>query len=160
MEIGVLSDTHISSLEGLPREVLDALTRVDLIVHAGDYTGKMLLDELRNLGEFRGVYGNMDSSAIKSELQAVEVFEVGDFKIGVTHPAEGGPPFRLERRTRKKFGQIDLIIYGHSHWVKNETLDGVIYFNPGSATGRFPARYTSYGIVKIEKEIEAKIIKL
>ena len=160
MEIAVLSDTHTSNLESLPKEVLEALARVDLIVHAGDYTGKMLLDELRNLGEFKGVYGNMDSSKIKSELQEVEVFEAGGFKIGVTHPSEGGSPFRLENRVRKKFGQIDLIIYGHSHWAKTVTMDGTIYLNPGSATGRFPARYKSYGIIKVEKEIDARIIKL
>ena len=105
MELAVLSDTHASNLESLPKAVLDALARVDLIIHAGDYTGKMLLDDLRSLGEFRGVYGNMDSSKIKSELQEVEVFEANGFRIGVTHPSEGGSPFRLEKRVKKKFGR-------------------------------------------------------
>ena len=160
MEIAVLSDTHINSLESLPKVILEALARVDLIVHAGDYTGKTLLDELRNLGEFRGVYGNMDSSKIKLELQEVEVFEACGFKIGVTHPSEGGSPFNLDKRVSKIFGPIDLIIYGHSHWAKTVTLEGITYLNPGSATGRFPARYKSYGIIKLEKEIDVKIIKL
>ena len=160
MRIGVLSDTHVQELEDLPRDVVDELTSVDLIVHAGDYTGKRLLDELRKLGDFRGVYGNMDPPKIRSELQAVEVFEVAGFKIGVAHPAEGGSPFRLENRIRKKFKQVDVIIYGHTHRVKNETQDNILYFNPGSAIGAFPARYKSYGILKIQKGIEAKIIRI
>ena len=159
MELAVLSDTHASNLESLPKAVLDALARVDLIIHAGDYTGKMLLDDWRSLGEFRGVYGNMDSSKIKSELQEVEVFEANGFRIGVTHPSEGGSPFRLEKRVRKKFGPIDLVIYGHSHWAKTGALDGTIFLNPGSATGRFPAPYKSYWLIKIEKEIDARIVK-
>ncbi len=160
MEIAVLSDTHINNLEDLPKEMLEALSRVNLIVHAGDYTGKMLLNGLRDLGEFRGVYGNMDSAIIKSELNDVEVLEVGRFKIGVTHPSEGGSTFRLEEKVRKKFGQVDLIINGHSHLAKTSTLNGIIYLNPGSATGCFPAKYKSYGIIKIEKEIDIKIVRI
>jgi len=160
MEIAVLSDTHASNLENLPKEVKEALSRADLIVHAGDYTSKTLLDELQDLGQFRGVYGNMDSSKIKSELQEVEIIEAGRFKIGVTHPSDGGSPFNMEKRVRKKFEQIDLIIYGHSHWAKTVTVDGITYLNPGSATGRFPARYKSYAILKIGEEIDAKIVRL
>ena len=102
----------------------------------------------------------MDSPSIKSQLRTVEVFEVGNFRIGVTHPAEGGPPFRLESRIRKKFSGINLIIYGHSHWAKNEEFGGIIYFNPGSATGKWPARKKTFGIIEIEENINGKIIKL
>ncbi|NLC44956.1 MAG: metallophosphoesterase family protein, partial [Clostridiales bacterium] len=32
-----------------------------------------------------------------------------------------------------KAAGVDVIIYGHSHIPKEEKLDGVLYFNPGSA---------------------------
>ncbi|MFQ6124266.1 MAG: metallophosphoesterase family protein [Candidatus Heimdallarchaeota archaeon] len=160
MKIGVLADTHVNELEDLPKKVVDGLTGVDLIVHAGDYTGKDLLDGLRKLGDFKGVFGNMDPPEIRSELRAVEVFEVAWVRIGITHPAEGGAPFKLAKRVRKKFQQVDIIIFGHSHWVKNEMKDHTLYFNPGSTIGSFLTRYKSYGILKIDNGIEARIIKL
>ena len=51
-------------------------------------------------------------------------------------------------------------LLGFSHWAKNEEFGGIIYFNPGSATGKFPARYKSYGIINIDNEIKAEIIRL
>ena len=102
MRIGVLSDSHTNSLEALPGKAIDELTGVDLIIHAGDYTGKDVLDGLRELGDFKGVHGNMDPPEIKAELPETEFFEVMGFRIGVAHPSEGGIPFRLWRRVRER----------------------------------------------------------
>ena len=60
LKIIVISDTHVDSVEGLPRRVLDDLSGADMIIHAGDFTGKRLLDALRKIAPFRGVYGNID----------------------------------------------------------------------------------------------------
>ncbi|MCW3129893.1 MAG: hypothetical protein N2V75_07340 [Methanophagales archaeon] len=43
-------------------------------------------------------------------------------------------------------------------WNKRE--GSTIYFNPGSATGAFPARYKTYGVLRIEDEIEVEIVKI
>ncbi|MCK4698107.1 MAG: metallophosphoesterase family protein, partial [Dehalococcoidia bacterium] len=40
MRIGVVSDTHVTELSEMAAPILAALTKVDLIVHAGDFTGK------------------------------------------------------------------------------------------------------------------------
>src|SRR5207249_5119253 len=82
------------------------------------------------------------------------------FKIGVNHPAEGGSPHSLEQRLRPKFPGVHAIIHGHSHQTKNDFRDGVLWFNPGSATGTFPARQKTYGILTIDKEIHGEIIRL
>jgi len=71
----------------------------------------------------------MDPPEIRRELLGSEIFELIGFKIGVTHPAEGGVTFRLEKRVRAKFERVNVIIYGHSHWTKNEVIGGVLYFN-------------------------------
>lgn len=157
----VLSDTHAKDLADLPERILEDIKRADLIVHVGDYTSRTFLDQLRALGDFKGVHGNMDPKELKRELPAKAVFEVMGFKIGITHPSEGGSPVGLKSRVRTKLGEDpDLIIYGHSHKPVIEREGGIIYFNPGSATGAFPARYRTYGVLNIEDEIEAEIVKV
>ncbi|MBU1888025.1 MAG: metallophosphoesterase family protein, partial [Candidatus Omnitrophica bacterium] len=55
----------------------------------------------------------------------------------------------------------DIIIFGHSHVPMNEYIDGVLFFNPGSATDTVFAPYRSYGIIEIENgEVKAEIHKL
>ena len=160
MKIGVLSDSHINKSSYLPEKTIDLLKNVDLIIHAGDYDEKGLIDDLRNFGNFKGVHGNMDSKEIKDELPSKLILEINNFNIGITHPHEGGPPFGIENRLKKKFDQIDLIIFGHTHTPKNETIDKILYFNPGSATGKWPARNKTFGIIEIDENIKGKIITI
>jgi uncharacterized protein len=156
----VISDTHTDSIDNLPRRILDDLSGADVIIHAGDFTGKPLVDALRKIGSFKAVYGNIDGPDIRRELPEIEIVEVGGFKIGVNHPAEGGSPHTLEQRLKPKFPGVQAIIHGHSHQTKNDFRDGVLWFNPGSATGTFPARQKTYGILTIGKEVQGEIIRL
>ena len=160
MKIVVISDSHTDSIDSLPRQVLDEMSGADMMIHAGDFTGKRLVDELREIGPFRGVYGNIDGPDVRKELPAIDVVQAGDFKIGVNHPAEGGSPHTLEQRLRPKFSGVQAIIHGHSHKAKNDFREGVLWFNPGSATGTFPARQKTYGILTVGKEIHGEIIQL
>lgn len=160
MKICVISDTHTDSIDDLPRRVLDELSGADMIIHAGDFTGKQLVNALRKIGPFRGVYGNIDGPDVRRELPEVETVQAGSFKIGVNHPAEGGSPHTIEQRLKPKFPGVQAIIHGHNHQTKNEFRDGILWFNPGSATGRFPARQKTYGILTIDKEIQGEIIRL
>lgn len=160
LRIGVLSDTHTDSLERLPKKLPDELSGMDLVIHAGDFTGKNLVDGLRRLAPFRGVYGNIDGPEVRRELPPVDVVEVEGVRIGVTHPFEGGPPSSLEERILAKFTGVQVIIHGHSHRTKNIVKTGVLWFNPGSATGTFPAREATYGVLFIDREVRGEIIKL
>lgn len=160
MRIVVISDTHAHSLEELPKPIIDACKKSDLIVHCGDYTSKELLDELKRLGKFKGVHGNMDSDEIRKELPEKEIFKIGKTNIGIIHG--WGAPFGLDDRVRKVFEneKVDLIIYGHSHFPYNELKDNIWFFNPGSATGSFPAFQKTYGLITIDKEIKCEIVRL
>ena len=160
MKVGVFSDSHVYELAALPRKAVNLLAGMDLMVHVGDYIGKSLLDELRSFGNFRGVYGNMDPFNVREELPENIVLELKGFKVGVTHPSEGGSPFGLENRVGRKFEQVDAIIFGHTHSPKNEVINGILYFNPGSITGKFPARHKTFGVLEIDKEMKGKIVKL
>ena len=160
MRIVVVSDTHADSIDSLSQRLVDQLSSADLIIHAGDFTGKKLVDDLRNLAKFRGVYGNIDGPDVRRELPEIDIVEVGRFRIGVNHPAEGGSPVTIEQRIRQKFQNVQVIIHGHSHRTKNERKDGILWFNPGSATGKFPALKKSYGILTIDSEIRGEIADL
>ncbi len=160
MKIVVISDTHTDSIDSLSRRLVDELSGADLIIHAGDLTGKQLVDDLRKLGKLRGVYGNIDGPDVRRELPEIDTVEAGSFRIGVNHPAEGGSPITIQQRLRRKFQNVQVIIHGHSHQTKNEVHEGILWFNPGSATGKFPALKKSYGILTIDSEIRGEILEL
>jgi uncharacterized protein len=46
--------------------------------------------------------------------------------------------------------QINVIVYGHSHLAQNEVIDGVLFFNPGTATESFGILTVDDGVVKGE----------
>jgi len=159
MKIVVLSDSHTTSIDGLPRKIIDEISGADLTIHAGDYTEKRLVDDLRGLCDFKGVYGNRDSPEIRRELPALEVVEAGGFHIGVSHPAEGGPPFGITTRVTAKLPKVEMVVFGHTHRPRNGRKRGVLYFNPGSATGRFPALRMTFGVITVGDEIRAKVLR-
>lgn len=151
MKIGVLSDTHADSFAQLPDKILATLTEVDLIIHAGDFVAKDVLEGLKQLGEIKAVRGNMDSDEIKRILPEKELLEIEGKKIGIIHG--WGSPHGIDERVGNVFSGVDIIIYGHSHYPQNETKNGVFFFNPGQARN-------SFGILTIGAEISGKIINL
>jgi len=151
MRIGVLSDTHAASFDQLHEKILVALAEVDLIVHAGDFVAKDVLDGLKQLGELKAVRGNMDSDELKEILPEKELLEIEGKKIGIIHG--WGSPHGIDDRVGSVFSGVDIIIYGHSHYPQNETRNGVFFFNPGQARN-------SFGILTIGAEVSGEIIKL
>lgn len=158
MRVGVVSDTHVSRIDQLPRGLVDRLKEVDLIVHLGDYTGRELLDGLGRLGDFRGVAGNMDSPELRADLPETEVLDVNGKRLGLIHG--WGAPWGIQGKIRDRFEGVDAILYGHTHMAKNELVGGVLFFNPGSATGKFPALHKTYGILVIDEYIQGEIIAI
>ena len=158
MQIGVLSDTHVSEMRELPESLVRRLEEVDLIVHLGDYTGTELLDGLRRLGNFRGVRGNMDPASMRQELPETDVLKVEGKRIGLIHG--WGSPLGMEEKVRARFSKVDAILYGHTHMASKQVQAGVLLFNPGSATGRFPATRRTYGILHVTDSIRGEIVAI
>ena len=151
LRIGVLSDTHATSFTELPNKILATLAEVDMIIHAGDFTTRNVLDGLRQLGEVHAVHGNMDSSELKQLLPEKELVIVSGNRLGITHG--WGSPDGIENRVSRLFSDVDIIVYGHSHHPKNEVIDGILFFNPGRAR-------ESFGILTIGKQVKGEIIRL
>ena len=160
MRIIAISDTHIRSLNDLEQKAVDKISGADLILHAGDFTGIQFVKDLKELTEFRGVYGNMDPQSVRAELKPLEVFEAKGFRIGLIHPSEGGSPFGLLERVRRRFRDVDLVVYGHTHQAMKDEVDGVLYVNPGSLTGAFPAFRKTCAEITLSDEISVEIVSL
>jgi len=151
MRIGVVSDTHVTSFAQLPDTILTVLAEVDLIIHAGDFVTKDVLDGLRQLGEVKAVRGNMDSEELKRTLPKKELLVIEGRRIGIIHG--WGSPYGIDDRVGGMFEDVDIIVYGHSHYSQNEVKKGILFFNPGQARN-------SFGILTVGKEVKGEIIKL
>lgn len=133
MKIGVLSDTHLTRVTpGFKQVVKTYFNDVDLILHAGDMVGLPLYEFLQSLA-VEAVQGNMDEGNLKAILPPQKTLTVGGFKIGLIHG--WGSAQGLEGRILPEFDQINCLVYGHSHNPANHWSDGVLFFNPGSASG-------------------------
>jgi putative phosphoesterase len=151
VKLGIISDTHVRTIDEIPVTVRKALADVDLIIHAGDFTDGVVLDGLRAMGKVKAVRGNMDSAELKRVLPERTEFEVNGKKIGLLHGS--GAPRGIAERVRKQFAGVDIVIFGHSHEPCNRYVEGVLLFNPG------PAR-NSYGLITIDDVVEANVLKV
>ena len=162
MKIGVISDTHIPiSTSEFPEKALEAFRDCKLVLHAGDIIELEALEELRKITKIEAVYGNMDSPEVRDVLERKKVLNVGGKKICLMHGY--GDPKTLVEVMKNEFSSTkpDIIVFGHSHKPMNEYIDGILFFNPGSATDTVFAPYKSYGIIEIDKnEVKATIHKL
>jgi putative phosphoesterase len=126
--IGLISDTH-----GLLRAgVHQALSGVELILHAGDVGGDEILDELALIAPVQAVYGNTDAT-VDPRLQASIELTIGGVSIHVSHGHELGSPTPAKLLERYP---ADVIVYGHTHQQLITRADGRLVVNPGAAGAR------------------------
>ena|SRR5579863_2755437 len=123
--IGVISDTH-----GLLRpEAIEVLRGSERIIHAGDIGSSEILEKLSAIAPVTAIRGNVDKGAWARKLPETDVLEVGDIVIYVLHDL-------AQLDLKPKAAGFAVVVSGHSHVPKQETRDGVLYFNPGSAGPR------------------------
>ena len=123
--LGLIADTH-----GLIRPAVhEALTGVELILHAGDVGGASILDELRMIAPVRAVFGNTDPPG-EPDLAEEILIEVDGVRVHVSHGHEVGSPTPAKLAARY---DADVIIYGHTHRQLVTRLDGRLFVNPGAA---------------------------
>ena len=145
-----MSDSHASTLRQLPARLCSALSKADIIVHAGDLTDMSLLLELRATGQTVAVAGNMDSTALKVHLPHRQLFTANGRTVGVAHGS--GAPTGITQRVRALFPENpDLIVFGHSHVPFSGVVDGVWMVNPGPA-GR------GYASITIGEGLAAELV--
>src|SRR4029078_10764882 len=111
--IGIISDTH-----GLLRpEAERGLMGVDHIIHAGDIGRPEIVDALRRIAPVTAIRGNVDTGQWAQEYPETKLVRLAGRSIHVLHDLKTldiNPGF-----------EIDMIVSGHSHVPKIETIGGV-----------------------------------
>jgi hypothetical protein len=157
-KIGVISDTHLTGSDECLKLIAQRyFSDVDLVLHAGDLVDIAVLDAFCGK-EIKAVRGNMDTPSVVNVLPESIILEFNGFKIGLIHG--WGRPFNLEAKLLNALGKLDCIVYGHTHRPSNLERDGVLFFNPGSATDTRYCDVNSIGIIEINGKITGRIIEL
>ena len=159
MKIGVLSDTHVNSLDAgmvLARKLMSGpFADVDIIIHAGDHIHPDL-DSCFYPLPWYGVRGNMDRA--QDTLPDKRILSLADKKIGMVHG--WGSPYGIETRVMDLFAgfSLDVLVFGHSHRPVCYKVGQVLLFNPGSPTDRRAAPYHTVGILDLGADVSGEII--
>ncbi len=143
--IGLISDTH----GYLDEAVFRHFENCDQVWHAGDFGNIDLANKLSvqwsdrdsqkvgtsSQAKFRGVYGNIDGTEIRTIYPEQLVFMCEEVKVMLRHI--GGSPPKYNPETRKELleHKPQLFISGHSHILKimyDEKI-GCLHMNPGAA---------------------------
>ena len=150
MIVGIISDTH-----GLLRpEALEALRGSEHIIHAGDIGAPEIIGELKTIAPVTAIRGNVDVQTWAREFPETEVVELGSKSIYVIHDVKA-----LD--LNPKAAGFDVVISGHSHKPGQETKDGLLYLNPGSAGPRRFNLPISVAKLRIEESgLRAEIVVL
>lgn len=138
MKIGILSDTH-----GLLRDkVMEALTGVDHIIHAGDIDRQEVIDSLESVAPVTVVRGNADKDW------------AGDIPVTASIDLSGKRFFIIHNKGKIDSGLsgYDVIVYGHSHKFSCVEKDGQIWLNPGCCGKRKSGQEISLAIAEITGE--------
>ena len=120
--VGVISDTH-----GLLRpEAVATLQGSAYIIHAGDVGDPAILKRLKEIAPVTAVRGNVDRGSWAKKILETNVLEINGLSIYVLHDLN-------QLDLNPEAARFSAVVSGHSHMPKQETKNGVLYFNPGSA---------------------------
>src|SRR3984957_2460966 len=120
-KIGIISDTH-----GFMRpEAERRLTDVNHIIHAGDIGRPEILDALRRIAPVTAIRGNVDSGEWAVEYPDTKLVRLAGKSIYILHDLK---TLQVDPGTG-----IDVVVSGHPHAPKIDTIGSVLYLNPGSA---------------------------
>jgi uncharacterized protein len=147
--VGVVADTHCPEfIAQLPPTLPAALAGVQRILHAGDVNSASTLAELARIAPVDAVRGDHDSTLADLPSSRELVIEgkrvvvvhghrtrwieepetlLWTLSLGYFRPHQG-----LPRALRRRYPTADVIVYGHTHRARADTIDGALVFNPGA----------------------------
>jgi putative phosphoesterase len=161
VRVVVIADTHIPDFaKALPKALLPALRRADLILHAGDVTSPTVLDELAGYGPVHVALGNGDGADVAAWGARPELtLDLDGMTVAMVH--DSGPRTGRERRLARRFPDARLIVFGHSHIPLDFEAGGVRFFNPGSPTWKRRQPASTYGLLMVsDGELRSRIVDL
>jgi uncharacterized protein len=153
VKVGVISDTH----GFLDPKIKKIFTGVGHILHAGDIGDAFIAFELEQIAPVTVVVGNTDSGLSFKETEVVELAARKFLVHHIVNPH--APADKLKSRITRE--RPDAVVFGHTHKAFCETLDGILFFNPGYAgKPKFGAERSAAILHCDEKEIRHEFIPL
>jgi len=153
MLVGVVSDTHnnIKNIENIIN--IFNKEEVDLVIHTGDISKAKTLRLFSNLNcPMTGVFGNNDriEEGLKQVCDECNFnfqepplsLSLKNKKVAVFHEPE-----QIDSYIKKNI-DVKLIIHGHTHRYREETLNDIIFFNPGESAGYLEGK-NAIGIINL-----------
>ena len=99
------------------------------------------------------VQGNVEDEEVIRKLPIKREIVVGHCRIGIVHIL--GDSHSREKIARQEFPTARVVVYGHSHIPWNEDRNGLLLFNPGSATDRRRQPRCSTGMLYIDDQTQS-----
>lgn len=152
MKLGLISDTHGFLDPRLPQ----IFRGVDHILHAGDIGPDRLLVQLETIAPVTAVLGNTDSS---NWIALTETPTLGGRKLLIHHIVS---PHALteELEAQIKRVQPHVVLFGHTHRRFEETINGVLFINPGYSGQPKQGAKRSVAVLHLEKTPRVEFISL
>jgi len=141
----ILADTHVPRrARDLPAEVWREVDRADVVIHAGDWIDVPLLDAMtERAARLIAVTGNNDGPDLRDRLPEIARVTLDGVRVAVVH--ETGTAQGREARCDRRFPDVDVLVFGHSHIPWDSTTPaGLRLLNPGSPTDRRRQPYATY----------------
>ncbi|MFN3974064.1 MAG: metallophosphoesterase family protein [Dehalococcoidia bacterium] len=176
MRIGLIADTHIPEAgDALPKEVFQALRRVDLVLHAGDMHVVQVLDWLEGLAPVLAARGNGDTPQgplrpgvpEDPRVKPVHILEVEGVSLGLIHSfplPEEVPWANWEALVARLLGhRVDVVVCGDTHVAGVFRRNGLLIVNPGSPTlpNNLVGRLGTVGVLEVARgQVRAEILPL
>jgi len=133
----IVSDTHVPQRSrGIPETLWHAIDAADVVLHAGDWNGVPLLDEIAaRAARLVAVRGNNDGPEFDDRLPEEARVELEGVAFAVLH--DSGPATGREARMDARFPDAEVLVFGHSHIPWDTTTPrGLRLLNPGSPTDK------------------------
>ncbi len=155
--VGILSDTHGVIHPG----VLARMNDCEVIVHAGDICGGDVLEQLApKSGQLVAVRGNNDvlqhwqreSRFNLKDLPDEQSVELPGGTLAVIHGHQYWSRNNPQASILSHFPKARAVVYGHSHYVQHEKVDGRWLLNPGAAGNRLNRGGSSCLILKASQQ--------
>ena len=127
------------------------LAGVEHIIHAGDIGKNEVIAGLQDIAPTTAVRGNVDTGKWAARYPINDTVTLAGRTIYVLHNVR-------ELDVDPTACGVQIVVSGHSHRPKIETVDGVLFLNPGSAgPRRFSLPVTVATLVLSGRKIDARI---
>jgi uncharacterized protein len=151
--IGVVSDTHFPRFgRALPRALERGLRRAGVarILHLGDMTDLLAVPLFEAIAPFDAVAGNNDGPEIRARFGRRKIVRIEEVRVGMVHGDGKRGTTKARALAAFEEGEVDVVLFGHSHRPFTGREGGILIGNPGSPTDKRVNPLYSYAILTVD----------